>query len=292
MTNRSWLLRKGASFQRVAVSGAAPEDGMSGIGAVFLVVVAENRHQPAGDLVAQPDVEAAAGDLDLVRRVGELQRVGGAVADGLVERRHERSARLVPVRVDRRERIVSPEVALDARRIVLPAVLRVANHDSAGIGQGPVGSAAELVVVDRRRHRRHPVVAAPRRRRDVRQGIQLQERLAGRADPIGGNAVAGKRLSGQRIDWRRRRAARDLRAAEVSIPLRLRRHERRACGASILQVPLDVAEEMQLVLDDRAAERAAEVVALQLFLRLVVGLEKIVLGIQRVAAARVECAFR
>ena len=143
------------------VSRAAPEDRMSRGEAVFLVVVTENRHQAARDLVAQPGIEPAAGDLDLVRRVGELQRVGGAVADGLVERRDKRSARLVPVRVDSRERIVSPQVALNAGRIVCPAVLRVANHDSAGIGQRPVGAAAELAVVDRRRHRGDPVVAAP-----------------------------------------------------------------------------------------------------------------------------------
>src|SRR4030095_14569443 len=114
---------------------------MSGVVPVFFVVVAEDRLQAAGDLVAEGQV-AAARDLDLVGGIGELKRVRRAVADRLAERGDERSAWLIPVRVDRREWIVSPQVGLDAGRIVLPAVLRGANHDPARAGQRTIGACA------------------------------------------------------------------------------------------------------------------------------------------------------
>ena len=172
------------------------------------------------------------------------------------------------------KRIVAPEICLNTGGVVLPAVLRVAHHHAARVGDGVVGAAAELVVANRRDHRGDPVGAASRRRRDVGERVQVQHRLATRAQTIRGNPVAGKWLTGERVDRRRQRASGDRRATEVAIPLGLCRHELVARRPAIFDVPLDVAKEVQFVADDRTADRAAEVVALQRGLRLVVELRK------------------
>ncbi len=181
----------------------------------------------------------------------------------------------------------------DAGRVVLPAVLRVADHHPrCGIGQRPVDAAVEL--------------AASRSATFTEVTQLLQLPAAGvvfgsaysfrNAWPAGLRRSAGMRLpgngcAGQRIDRRRRRAARDPRAAEVAVALGLRSARTRARTVPrVLLVPLRRCEEMQLVLDDRSANRAAEVVALQLVLRLVRSLEEVVLRVQRVAAAEVEAA--
>ena len=91
------------------------------------------------------------------------------VPDRLRQARDERLARLIPVRVDCRKRVVTPQVRLDARRIVRPAVLRVTDHQPARVSDVPVDAAADLPVVDRRRDRGHPVVAAAGDRRHVRR---------------------------------------------------------------------------------------------------------------------------
>src|SRR5205823_2984461 len=99
-----------------------------------------------------------------------------------------------------------------------------------------------------------------------------------------------KRFPTKRIDRNGRRAARDPRPAEVSVALGFGRHERSTRRPTILQVPLDVAEKVQLVLDQRTAKRRAEIVPPQFLLRLVGFLEEVVLLVQRVVAAGVEHA--
>ena len=92
------------------IARAAPEDRMRRVLAVLLVVAGT----PAGcrSLIwlFKSGVRPPRVDLDLVRRVRELQRVGRAVPDRLGQARDQRLARLVPVRVDGRERIVAPQV--------------------------------------------------------------------------------------------------------------------------------------------------------------------------------------
>ncbi len=128
----------------------------------------------------------------------------------------------------------------------------------------------------------------PPLRRHVGQRIEIQERASSRADAIGRNAIARERLAGQWIVRCRQRASRDRRAGEVAGAFGRRRHEARTDRTAILAVPLDVAEEVQLVANDRSADRPAEVVPLQLVLRLVGLFQEVVLRVQRVAAARVE----
>ena len=93
----------------------------------------------------------------------------------------------------------------------------------------------------------------------VRQRQVLREDQRGRrVDPVGRDDVAGERLSGQRVAERARVAG------EVALTLGGRRHQRGQVGrALLLQRALVGAEEERPVLDDRAAERAAELLAVQ-----------------------------
>src|SRR5205823_1111139 len=108
-------------------------------------------------------------------------------------------------------------------------------------------------------------------------------------EPIRRDDVAGEWRTGERIDRRRRRAAGDG-AAEVAGALRGRRDERRAHRPALLAVPFLRVEELHPILDNRSAERAAEIVALQLLFRLVGLLQEVVLRVQRVVASGVEPA--
>ena len=107
---------------------------------------------------------------------------------------------------------------------------------------------------------------------------------------LAGMRLPGNGCAGQRIDRDRRASSRQSDGPLKSPAARPASARTRARRAAILDVPLDVAEEVQLVPDDRAADRPAEVVALQLVLRLVVLLEEVVLRVQRVVAPEVEAA--
>ena len=275
--------------QRV-VAGAAPEHRVSTVGRVLAADVAEQRRNGGVDLIVQAGVGAAARDGDAVARVRELEAVGGGGPDGLVQLRDERAARLVPVGVHRRERIVTPQVGLEAGRVVLPGVLRVAHHRTQVLAHVVVDAQVFLPPVDRRRQRRHPVVAAAGSRRRVGRRVELQEQESGGTEAIGGNLVARERLAGQRVDGRRLRAAVDRRSAEVAGLLGVGRDKRIADRAALLAIPLERSEEVQLVLDDRPAEGAAEIVTAQLLFRLVGDLQEVVAGVQRVVAREVEGA--
>src|ERR1041385_524431 len=72
-------------------------------------------------------------------------------------------------------------------------------------------------------------------------------------------------------------------AAEVAVALGLGRHEGAADAAAVVLVDLLREEEVQLVLDDRAAQSAAEVVPLERRLLLAGLLQEIVGGVERVA---------
>src|SRR5438552_2826342 len=80
------------------------------------------------------------------------------------------------------------------------------------------------------------------------------------AEPILRDAVAGERGAGERIDRPIGRAVLDQRTGEVAGTLRLRRHERGPRQPALLAVPFLGAEELHPVLDDRSAERSAEIV--------------------------------
>ena len=106
-----------------------------------------------------------------------------------------------------------------------------------------------------------PVVAAPGDRCRVRQRVELQVQEPARAQPVGGDPVARERRARERDRSGSGRVQPAMpRAAEVARALLRRGHERRADGAALLAVPLLRREEVQLVLDDRAAEVPAEVV--------------------------------
>jgi hypothetical protein len=146
------------------------------------------------------------------------------------------------------------------------------------------------VPVDRRRDGCDPVVAAAGGGSDVWRWIQAEKRLARRAETVCGNPISGERLSRQRIEWNGPRTSRNAGAAEVAIPFRLRRHERGARDAAILEVPFHPTEEMDSVPEDRTAERAAEIVSLQFVLGLLGLLEEIVRRIERIVSAGVKRA--
>ncbi len=190
--------------------------------------------------------------------------------------RGERSAGLVPVRVNGRKRVVAPEGLLRARRVVRPAVLRVAHHDPRLVVDRVVDPRMILPPVDRCVQRGHPVVAAALRRRGIGQRIELQGQQTCRAQAAGWNLVAREGLAGQWIDRSGIGTAVDQGAAEVSGALGRRRHERGPGHAALLAVPLLGGEELELVLDDRSAEGAAEVVNAQRSLRLIGQLQEIV----------------
>ena len=102
----------------------------------------------------------------------------------------------------------------------------------------------------------------------VRQRVEVEERLARRTDLVRGNPIARERIAGTRIA-RDRVGVTAGRSAEVTIALRLCGHDGDTRSASILDVPLGVGEKMQLVPDDRPADGSAEVVALQVGFRLI-----------------------
>ena len=171
------------------ITGLAPEHRMRHVLPILLVGVAEQRLYEAVDLAVQIRVRPPRVTSILFAEYENCSVLVAEFPIVWVRSRDERLARLIPARVHPRKRIVAPQVRLDARRFVLPAVLRVADHQPARVGDVPVSAAAELAVIDRRRHRGHPVVAAARHRRDVGERIQVEVRPAGRAD-----AVLGMRL--------------------------------------------------------------------------------------------------
>ena len=145
----------------------------------------------------RPGVQAAAGrSIDLVRRVRELELLVAlrARASGSARPRTTGSAGPSSSRRRGTDRRPTGSCGRSAR---CSSSCPACSAPSARLALLSVQSArpSELAVVDRRRHRGHPVVAAAAGRRDVRQRIQLQERLARRAEPVRRNPVARERLA-------------------------------------------------------------------------------------------------
>ncbi len=93
------------------VAAAAPEERVSGLVAVLLVRERVDRRDRLQELGVQARRALRAVDDDLVAGVGEGDRVDALRADVVVQLDHQRLGRLVPVRVDRREGVVTPQVA-------------------------------------------------------------------------------------------------------------------------------------------------------------------------------------
>jgi hypothetical protein len=118
----------------------------------------------------------------------------------------------------------------------------------------------------------------------------LQEQEAAGAQAIGRDLVSGEGGPGEGIDWLAGRAAGDRRPAEVARALEGGGHELRARGPALLAVQLLGDEEVELVVDQGAAEGPAEVVAIEGVLGLARLLQEVVRGVQRVVAPEVEGA--
>ena len=108
--------------------------------------------------------------------------------------------------------------------------------------------------------------------------------------PVGRDDVAGERLARERIDREPGRAAGEAGAAEVAVALGRGGDVRDADVAALVLVLLVREEEVELVLDDRAAEGAAEVVPLQGRLLLARLLQEEVRRVELVAAGVVVAA--
>ena len=114
--------------------------------------------------------------------------------------------------------------------------------------------------------------------------------MAPRADAIARNPVAIERPAGRGVDRNPGRRAADWAGAEIAVAFRQRRHLRDARAAAVLEVPLETSEDEQLVLKDWTADKSAEIIPLQLALGLVVFLEEVVRGVERVVTDEVEPA--
>ena len=110
------------------------------------------------------------------------------------------------------------------------------------------------------------------------------------ADAIARNPVAIERPAGRRVDRSPGRRAADGAGAEIAVAFRQRRHLRDARAAAVLEVPLETSEDEQLVLKDWTADKSAEIIPLQLALGLVVLLEEVIRGVERVVTDEVEPA--
>jgi len=111
----------------------------------------------------------------------------------------------------------------------------------------------------------------------IRLGIELAQDIGRDAvDAILRNHVAGERLAGRRIvdDPRNLR--------EIATPHRERRHRRQKRLPLRLTVPLVASEEEGLLLENRAAERAAELILLEVGLWPSCAVVEEVVGIERI----------